>query len=135
MQIIEFRDANEFNYMVSVPVQGIDDATVLRMWVAYDKGGRYSQYDYTEVKRGYYLYFSFEELSTDYPARILSSNQNNCRVFLGEVKRKSEGWSRDFSNLSGEIAISIIKEKFTDLSFDWERISYCSWSGIRCTQL
>jgi len=129
MQRIEFRDANEFNYMVSVPVIGQDEKMVLRMWVAYDRGRRYSQYDYSEVKRGYYLYFSFEEISSDYPARILSTHKDNCRLYLGEVNRRSEGWARDFSSLAAEIVCSVIKEIFADLVFDWEHLSSNRWSG------
>ena len=129
MQRIEFRDANEFNCMVSVPVLGQDEKTVLRMWVAYDRGRRYSQYDYSEVKRGYYLYFSFEEISPDYPARILSTHKDNCRLYLGEVKRRSEGWARDFSDLAGEIVLRVVNEIFADVILDWENLSSSHWSG------
>ena len=129
MQRIEFRDANEFNYMVSVPVLGQNEKMVLRMWVAYDRGRRYSQYDYSEVKRGYYLYFSFEEISTDYPARILATHKDNCRLYLGEVKRRSEGWARDFSDLAGEIVLKVINEIFGELTFDWDHLSFSFWSG------
>lgn len=129
MQRIEFRDANEFNCMVSVPVLGQDEKTVLRMWVAYDRGRRYSQYDYSEVKRGYYLYFSFEEISSDYPARILSTHKDNCRLYLGEVKRRSEGWARDFSDLAGEIVLRVVNEIFADVILDWENLSSSHWSG------
>lgn len=129
MQRIKFRDANEVNYMVSVPVAGQDKSMVLRMWVAYDRGRRYSEYDYSEVKRGYYLYFSFEEISPDYPARILSTHRDNCRVFLGEVKRRSEGWGRDFSALAGEIVGGAIKDIFAEYDLDWEKVSSCWWSG------
>lgn len=129
MQRIRFRDVNDRNCMVSVPVNGQEKPVVLRMWVAYDRGRRYSQYDYAEVKRGYYLYFSFEELSTDYPARILSTHRDNCRVFLGEVKRRSEGWHRDFSNLAGEIAEVVIHDILAGYDLDWNNLSDCWWSG------
>ena len=115
--------------MVSVPVLGQDEKTVLRMWVAYDRGRRYSQYDYSEVKRGYYLYFSFEEISPDYPARILSTHKDNCRLYLGEVKRRSEGWARDFSDLAGEIVLRVVNEIFADVILDWENLSSSHWSG------
>ncbi len=129
MQRIEFRDANDLNYIVSVPVLAQDKPTLLRMWVAYDKGKRCSYYDYSDVKRGYYLYFSFEEPSPDYPCRILSTYKNNYRLYLGEVKRKSEGWYKDFSTLAAEIVLPAIKETFSDLNFDWDKLSFRSWSG------
>ncbi len=129
MQSIEFRDAMEFNYIVSVPVLEQEAPLLLRMWVAYDRGKRYSQYDYSEVKRGYYLYFSFEEPSPDYPARILSTHKDNCRLYLGEVNRKSKGWSRDFSDLAGKIVLSAMKETFSELKFDWDNLSFGYWSG------
>ncbi len=129
MPKIEFTDNNGLHYMVSVPVLDEDKPMILRMWVAYDRGRRYSQYDYSEVKRGYYLYFSFEEQSPDYPARILSTHKDNCRLYLGEVKRKSNGWHRDFSNLAGKIIFSVIQENFPDLYVNWNNLSYSCWTG------
>lgn len=129
MQKIEFRDEHELNYVVSVPVINKEKTSLLRMWVAYDRGGRYSYYDYAEVKRGYYLYFSFEEPIKDYLARGLLIDGNNCRLYLGEVKRHSQGWYRDFSKLASEMLFLIIKEAFPKLKLDWENVSYQYWSG------
>lgn len=129
MPKIEFRDENDFNYVVSVPVLNQEKPILLRMWVAYDVGNRCSYCEYAYVKRGFYLYFSFEEPSPDYPARILMSDTKNCRLYLGEVKRKSKGWYKDFANLAGEIVMDAIKDRFTDMSFDWEKLYYSYWSG------
>jgi len=129
MQKIEFRDTNGINYIVNVPILNQEKPMLLRMWVAYDRGRRYSQYDYSEVKRGFYLYFSLEEVSDGYPARTLLIDRDNWRLYLGEVKRKSEGWYKDFSELAGEIALSAINEKFPNFSFDWSKMSFSYWSG------
>ena len=45
MQKIKFRDENDFNYIVSVPVLNQETPMRLRMWVAYDRGGRCSPYE------------------------------------------------------------------------------------------
>ena len=129
MPKIEFRDEHELNYVVSVPVMSQEKQMLLRMWVAYDRGGRCSYYDYSEVKRGYYLYFSFEEAIGDYPARGLLIDGNNCRLYLGGVKRHSQGWYRDFSQLASELLFSVIEEKFSELKIDWEKVSFQYWSG------
>lgn len=129
MQKIEFRDEHELNYVVSVPVINKEKTFLLRMWVAYDRGGRYSCYDYAEVKRGYYLYFSFEEPIEKYPARGLLIDGKNCRLYLGEVKRHSKGWYKDFAKLASEIMFAAIEEEFSKLVLDWENVSYQCWSG------
>jgi len=129
MQRIEFRGVDDWNQMISIPVLEQEKPTVLRMWVAYDKGRRCSQYDYSEVKRGYYLYFSFEEPSPDYPARILNIYGNNCRVYLGEVERRSRGWHKDFADLAGKIVLTVINDIFPELKLEWDKISSCYWNG------
>lgn len=129
MAEIRFQDKDERNCVVNVPVCNQEVPMVLRMWVAYDRGHRYSQYDYSEVKRGYYLYFSLEEIARDYPARIFSINGKNCRVYLGEVKRKSKGWHRDFARLAETIAPAAMKELFSEFKFDLEQVSFRDWSG------
>ena len=86
MAEIRFQDNEERNCVVNVPVCNQEVPMVLRMWVAYDRGHRYSQYDYSEVKRGYYLYFSLEEIARDYPARIFSINGKNCRVYRLDIQ-------------------------------------------------
>lgn len=129
MQKVEFLDEDGFNYMVSIPVLGEEKPLLLRMWVAYDRGRRYSQFDYSEVFRGYYLYCSFEESSEEWFVRSLSSNTNNCRVYLGEVKRQSGGWARDFSRLAESIVFKVVKDIFPDLKLDWEKLYRSYWSG------
>ena len=129
MAKIQFRDNYDGNCVVNLPICNQEKPMVLRMWVAYDKGMRYSQYDYDKVNRGYYLYLSLEEFSTDYPARCLSISGDNCRIYLGEVKRKSEGWHRDFSKLAERIAVAAIKELFSELAFDFEGMTTFYWSG------
>ena len=129
MQRVKFMDEEKINYMVSVPVTNQETPLLLRMWVAYDRGNRCSYYDYSDVKRGYYLFFSLEEPRTDYPGRSLSMDGRNCRLYLGEVKRQSEGWHKDFSNLAEEILPHVMKEKFADFEFDWKNMSFASWSG------
>ena len=129
MQNIEFKDEDGFDYLVSVPVLNQDKLNVLRMWVAYDMGKRYSYYDYSEVKRGYYLYFSLEEIHKDYLARSLSTHAENCRIFLGEVSRRSKGWHKDFAQLAEKIVLPAIQDLFPEMELDWENLSYCYWSG------
>ena len=125
----QFVDENDTNYRVSVPVLEQEKPMRLRMWVAYEKGKRFSDYDYQEVKRGYYFYLSLEEVSFGYPARMLTTGSENCRVYLGAVNRHSKGWYRDFSRLAEKMAVSAVHELFSDFKFDWEN-SYCdTWSG------
>ena len=130
MRKIRFQDEYDRNCIFNVPILNLEKAMVLRMWVAYDRGMRCSYYDYSEVKRGYYLYFSIEEIPTDYPARGLSIDGKNCRVFLGEVKRKSKGWHGDFSKLAEEIAEEVIKDRYPKLELDWEKSDVWHWSGV-----
>jgi len=129
MTKIEFRDSEDYNYVINVPIANQDKPTVLRMWVAYDKGRRYSYYDYSEVKRGFYLYFSLEEVASDYPARILSTHKANCRLFLGEVSRKSKGWYRDFAVLAEELVHPVVEERFAEFELNWEKMKGHCWSG------
>ena len=129
MSKIVFRDGNETNYVVNIPLLNQTKPMLLRIWVAYDRGNRTSYYDYSKVKRGYYLYFSFEERAMDYPARILLTSEDNCRLYLGEVKKHSEGWYKDFSALAEKIVIPAMQDMFSDYVLDWTKMySYC-WSG------
>ena len=130
MERIVFQDEYNRNCIFNVPVLNQEKPMVLRMWVAYDRGRRYSQYDYSEVKRGYYLFFSFEETSPDYIMRILSVNGYNCRVFLGEVKRGSKGWHRDFAKLAEKIVGAAIEDMYAEKELDWEQSSIWHWNGI-----
>ena len=129
MQKIEFVDVDYENYIVSVPVLEQEKPLRIRMWVAYDRGDRYSNHDYKEVKRGYYLYLSLEEPSFGYPARIITTRDENCRVYLGKVNRHSKGWYRDFSVLAGKIVLSAVNELFSGFKFDWESIYCGTWNG------
>ena len=129
MTEILFRDSDDRNYVVNIPICNQNTPMVLRMWVAYDRGMRYSEYDYSEVKRGYYLYISLEEIATDYPARCLSINGQNCRIYLGAVKRKSNGWYRDFAKLAETIVLSALKDYFSEFELDFEHIRTYEWSG------
>lgn len=130
MQKIEFIDEDNRNYIVSAPVVGQEKQLRLRMWVAYDRGNRYSYEDCTEVKRGYYLYFSLEKTSYTYPARIISTGSENYRVFLGGVSRHSRRWYKDFSVLAGRIALSACKDLFPNMQFSWEELYESSWDGV-----
>ena len=129
MQKIEFVDEDNRNYIVSVPVVGQEKQLRLRMWVAYDRGNRYSYNDCTEIKRGYYLYFSLEEPSGVYPARIISTGNENCRVYLGEVSRHSKNWYKEFSILAERIVLPTVEEIFPDMRFAWEELYTSSWDG------
>ena len=129
MQKIEFVDADYENYIVSVPVLEQEKPLLLRMWVAYDKGDRCSNHDYKEVKRGYYLYLSLEEPSFGYPARIIATRSENCRVYLGAVNKHSKGWYKDFSLLAGKIVLPAAKELFPEFKLDWESVYSGTWDG------
>ena len=129
MQRIEFVDGDNKHYIVSVPVSGQEKTLRLRMWVAYDKGNRWSNHDYKEVKRGYYLYFSLEEPSFAYPARIIVPRSENCRVYLGAVSRHSKGWYRDFSRVAEKFVRFVVEDFFSDMQFVWEELYKSSWDG------
>lgn len=124
-----FQDEYGRNCIYNVPVLNQEKPMVLRMWVAYDIGMRCSMYDYAKVRRGYYLYLSFEEMSADYPARILSIDGKNCRVLLGEVKRKSKGWHKDFAKMAEEIAEYAIRDLYPDAVLDWNQSEIWHWNG------
>ena len=130
MPTIEFVDEDNKYYIVSVPVVGQESQLRLRMWVAYDRGNRYSYEEYREVQRGYYLYFSLEESSCTYPARIISTRNENCRVYLGEVSRHSKKWYREFSRLAERIVLSAVEELFPNMQFAWEELYTSSWDGV-----
>lgn len=129
MNNITFRDNNQLNYIVNIPVLEQDKPINLRMWVAYDKGRRCSQYDYSTVERGYYLYFSFETPSDGYPVRTLSIDGKNSRLFLGEVDRKKEKDYRQFAELAEKIAENAIKIYYPNLKLDWNNMSHTIWDG------
>lgn len=129
MNNITFRDNNQLNFIVNIPVLDQEQPLILRMWVAYDKGRRCSQYDYSTVERGYYLYFSFETPSDGYPARTLSIDGKNCRLFLGEVERKKEKDYREFAELAEKIAVNAIELYYPNLKLDWDNVTRDIWLG------
>ena len=129
MSNIIFRDNNQLNYIVNVPILQQEENTILRMWVAYDKGKRRSQYDFSIVERGYYLYFSFEEEIGGYLARTLSIDGRNGRLFLGEANKKNEKEYRQFAKLAEKIAEKAVKLYYPELNLDLDNCSRSLWDG------
>ena len=124
---IVFKDKDGENYIVSFPILNQPVPSRLRLWVAYEIGG-FSYSENKRLKRGYYLYVSFEECSN--MGRVLVCGGDDYRVLLGEVARKSEKAYRQFSEKAGTCAKEIVEKLYKDaLKIDWDNGVPTRWGG------
>lgn len=127
--MLVFKDHEGDNFMLSFPAAENDVPMKLKLWVAYEKGGTCNS-TFQRIKRGYYLYVSVEETSS--MARVMTASSCNSRVFLGEVKRRSEKSCREFSEKAGNVAEDIVKQICKDsIIIDWDNCTAIRWSGKR----
>ena len=103
-KIIEFMDACGYGYGWRFPIKNTETPMRLKMWVVYDIG-YYSNVEYKDIPRGYYLYISEQELCS--MGITLDTGNVNVRVLLSKVKRKSEGAYRDCLEKAGKYTVKL----------------------------
>ena len=107
--------------IVSIPIVSREKNKNLRIWVDYQRGRRHSLHDGKFINRGYYIFFSVEEIESC--ALGLTSDSHNIKVFIGGVERKSKHWDMEFAELAEKIAPIIIENNFSDMDLDLENMT------------